>query len=41
MQTLKIIVQASSKAWGGGLDLCMGIVDGSSVICHTLIARFT
>ena len=36
MEALRIIVQASSKAWGGGGDLCMEIVDGSPVICHTL-----
>ena len=33
---LSIIVQASSKSWGGGVDLCMNELDGKSVIWHTI-----
>lgn len=36
METLRIIVQASSKSWSGSSDLCMEVVDGAPVICHTL-----
>ena len=33
---LSIIVQASSKSWGGGNDLCMNELDGKPVIWHTI-----
>jgi hypothetical protein len=31
-----IIVQASSKSWGGGSDLCMNELNGKPVIWHTI-----
>ena len=33
---LSIIIQASSRSWGGGGDLCMNELDGKSVIWHTI-----
>lgn len=31
-----IIIQASSRSWSGGADLCMNLVDGKTVLEHTI-----
>ena len=36
MNKINFIVQASSRSWSGGKDLCMNLVDGFPVIYWTL-----
>ncbi len=31
-----IVIQASSRSWSGGADLCMNLVDGKTVLEHTI-----
>lgn len=32
---MRIVIQASSKSWSGGADLCMNMLDGKTVLQHT------
>ena len=36
-----VVVQASSRSWSGGNDLCMNLMDSSPVISHTINALKT
>lgn len=36
MNKLRVLIQASSRSWAGGTDICMGLVDGEIAVVRTV-----
>ncbi|MDH1469606.1 class I SAM-dependent methyltransferase [Shewanella sp. GD03713] len=36
MNNIKILIQASSRSWAGGRDICMGLVNGEIAVVRTI-----
>lgn len=41
MSNIKVLIQASSRSWAGGRDICMGLVDGEIAIVRTIKRALT
>ncbi|MEL4242395.1 methyltransferase domain-containing protein [Shewanella xiamenensis] len=36
MSNIKVLIQASSRSWAGGRDICMGLVNGEITVARTI-----
>lgn len=41
MSNIKVLIQASSRSWAGGRDICMGLVNGEIAIVRTIKRALT